>query len=262
MPTGIFLPLEVDFADDEAVARLARYTTPGHARACRDLLVQMWLYCKRKMTDGHVPAEIVGRLVYPDPPRVGKRDADRLVDCGIAERTETGYYLPGYLKRNPTRAEVETKSQAKRQNGRKGGQVSGQVRRGEANSKHGANHGANHGAKHALDVGLNTETESETESEPQTKTSSGYEREQRTEPSSPADERCTSHQGIDDPGPCRGCMIARQAAEQRAEAARTAQLRRRLDCRHCDENGMVLDADSRPVRRCTHPHLAPVRNTA
>jgi hypothetical protein len=80
----LFLPLEVDFDDDPDVAKLARYPKPCEARAARDLLVAMWRYCKRERTDGHVPDEIVGRLAYPDSPKIGHRDATRIVEVGLA----------------------------------------------------------------------------------------------------------------------------------------------------------------------------------
>lgn len=102
----IFLQLEVDFDEDEKVRRLTRYGRD--ARGCRDLLVTMWRYCKKNMSDGHIPLEEVGIMVYPDPPKHGLRDADRLVAVELAERTDTGYYLPGFLKRNKSKAQIES----------------------------------------------------------------------------------------------------------------------------------------------------------
>jgi hypothetical protein len=107
----IFIQLVVDRSDDEQVRALARYGR--HARGCRDLYTEMLLYCRRKLTDGHVPTEQIGILVYPDPPKAGLADADRLIAVGLAERTPTGYFVPGYLKRNPSRAEVEASMAAK-----------------------------------------------------------------------------------------------------------------------------------------------------
>lgn len=45
MARPIFVPLEVDYADDKDIAKVARYGRD--ARAVRDLLVQMWCYCKQ-----------------------------------------------------------------------------------------------------------------------------------------------------------------------------------------------------------------------
>jgi hypothetical protein len=117
----LFLPLEVLFHEDEIVARVARYGKD--ARAVRDLLVQMWLYCKRRTSDGHVPLEEVGKFVYPDSPKIGLRDADRLVEIGMAKKTDTGYFLPGYLKRNKSRAEVQERKDALAEEGSEAGRL-------------------------------------------------------------------------------------------------------------------------------------------
>lgn len=132
-PTEIFVQLVVGFAEDPEVRKLARFGKD--ARACRDLYVQMLCYCKRTMSDGHVPAEEIGVLVYPDAPKVGERDADRLVSVDLAERTETGYFLPGYLKRNKSRAEIEEEREGKAAGGSKGNHVKWHVMRGVTDSE-------------------------------------------------------------------------------------------------------------------------------
>lgn len=234
----IYLPLQVDFADDENVAKIARYGRD--ARAIRDLLVQMWLYCKRNLTDGKVPVEQVGKLVYPDPPKVGIRDADRLVEVGMAQHVPEGYFLPGYLKRNKSRAQVEAERVKRAESGRIGGKRSGSVRRDEANVKQSASTMTN--PEHI-------DTEHTAQSTTVELTSGG----QRPEPLTPADARCAAHQGVPDPGPCRGCMTARKHAERAADAAAEAAAAERRDCPNCDENGWQLDpATSTPVRRCDH----------
>lgn len=111
MPGEIFIQLVVDFADDEKVRALARYGRA--ARGCRDLYVQMICYSRRMLTDGFVPAEQIGILAYPDPPRVGLADAARLVEVGLVEQRGDRYFLPGYVKRNRTRSQVESLVAAK-----------------------------------------------------------------------------------------------------------------------------------------------------
>jgi hypothetical protein len=66
----------------------------------------------------------------------------------------------------------------------------------------------------------------------------------------PAD-RCSRHAGLDgDPGPCRLCGDARQAAaDWDAAAARTAAAARR-SCRWCDADGWRVDPE--------HPHRGPM----
>jgi len=247
----IFLPLAVDFDDDEKVARLARYTKPGEARALRDLLVAMWRYCKREKSDGHVPAEIVGKLAYPDPLRIAQRDAARLVDCGLAERTPDGYYLPGYLKqpRNKSRAEIEAISEQKAEAGRAGGVASGTVRRGKANGKQSAS------PSEARSLHLGEAREQRTENRGNAEELGG----ERLEPLHaagatipPEDETCTRHpNGNPKDEPCRGCKAVNERKARRAERAEQAakDAARRLveSCPDC-HGGIWLDDGS----KCSH----------
>jgi hypothetical protein len=160
----IHVQLAVNYGEDPKLRALARFGRD--ARACRDLYVQMVCHCKRNLTDGFVLAEELGVLVYPDSPKTGKRDADRLAEVGLVEATEGGYFVLAFLKRNKSRAQVEAISAAKAASGRKGGTRSGEVRRAEANTKHFASGSVEQSAsddeanaKHAASVRLNTETE-------------------------------------------------------------------------------------------------------
>jgi hypothetical protein len=158
----IFLPLNVNYAEDSALRKLSRFG--NGARACRDLFVMMAVYCKRNQSDGHVPTDEIGVLAYPDGQRIGERDAGRLVEVGAIERTETGYYMPGYLKRNDSRADIEAKSAAKAKAGRTGGVRSGEARR-EASAKHSASNSGSTVLPEIEADSLNKESESYTESE-------------------------------------------------------------------------------------------------
>jgi hypothetical protein len=132
----IFLQLVVTFPEDAKVRALARFGRD--ARACRDLYVQMSLYCKRNLTDGIVPDEEIGILVYPDTPKAGQRDAARLIEVGLIERAEDGYRIPAFLKRNKSRAQVEEISKVRAEAGIRGGYRSGEVRRLQAIPKQSA----------------------------------------------------------------------------------------------------------------------------
>lgn len=258
----IHLPLFVDFDDDPAVAKLLRYTKPGEARALRDLLVGMWRYCKREMSDGHVPREIVGKLVYPDTPRIGERDAQRLVDCGIAEHTDEGYFLPGYLKHNKSRAQIEADTAKKAEAGKKGGVASGLVRKSEADTKRDASAPRSHGAStprsHRQRQRHTTETDVELEQGGERPETSAPAAATKPSPKSPSDARCTAHIGVAEPGPCKGCGRERERAEREveraAEKARLAAEEAARDCPDCEGTHFVLDDDKKPTRRkCTHP---------
>lgn len=123
----IHLQLVVNYGSDPKVRALARYGRD--ARAVRDLWVQMMCYCKGELSDGFVPDEELGILVYPDPPKTGERDVLRLAEVGLVERVDGGWYLPSFLKRNKSRAQVEAISSAKAEVGRQGGIRSGQTRK-------------------------------------------------------------------------------------------------------------------------------------
>jgi hypothetical protein len=250
----IYLALEVDFDNDEKVARLSRYAKAGEARACRDLLVAMWRYCKAERTDGHVPFEIVGKLCYPDPVRLGIRDADRLVEVGLAERTETGYFFGKFLKRNKSKAEIEALAQKKADAGRIGGLASGLSRKGEADGKQPASTPRSH-------------TYTPTHLTPDTSISdSSFEGERpvtlhavpATEPppKNPADARCSGHRGVADPGPCNGCRLARERAERQLahtlERDRLAAEAAARDCTRCDGTWEVDDNRDPTRRKCDH----------
>jgi len=124
MPREIFIQLVVDFAEDPKVRALSRYGKD--ARALRDLYVQMLCYAKKRRTDGHVPRDEIGILVYPDSQKNGERDADRLsefIDADgkrLVERTEDGYFITGFTKRNKTSEQIDQTIQDKRAAGELG----------------------------------------------------------------------------------------------------------------------------------------------
>lgn len=112
MPAGeIHLQLAVNFPGSRKVRALVRYGRD--VRALRDLYVQMCLYSKGNLTDGFVPDEEIGVLVYPDAEKSGQRDAGRLIEVGLIERAAGGYFITGWFDRNPSRDDVRQKSAAK-----------------------------------------------------------------------------------------------------------------------------------------------------
>jgi hypothetical protein len=168
---GIFLPLPVDFAEDPDVSKLARYGPD--ACAIRDLLVQMLCYCKRKLSDGYIPIEQVGKLVYPDSAETGLWRADQLVKVGIAEQTPDAYFLPMFLDnpRNMTRAQVDERREVRKKAGHLGGIASGEMRRSktEANAKQVASEVNQVRSKRTRSkTEANTKRETETEAQAET----------------------------------------------------------------------------------------------
>lgn len=119
----IYIKLAVAFADDPKVRALVRFG-PVDAILARDLYVQMTCHCKRMLTDGFVPEEQLGLLVYPLDIDHGKQLAKQLASVGLISEEANGYQVLAYLKRNGTRADVERLSEVRAEAGRKGGTVS------------------------------------------------------------------------------------------------------------------------------------------
>lgn len=124
----IYIKLMVGFPRDPKVRALVRYG--ADAGLARDLYVQMCLYCKENLTDGFVPAEEVGVLVYPLPPDHGDLLAKQLASTGLIKEESKGgaqgWLVLAYVHRNGTRADVERLSQIRAEAGRKGGRPPGQ----------------------------------------------------------------------------------------------------------------------------------------
>lgn len=69
-------------------------------------------------TDGYVPADAVRVLcMWADVPQ--RKALDRVVDSGLWVANGTGFVLPGYLERNPSRADVERERAAQRERQRR-----------------------------------------------------------------------------------------------------------------------------------------------
>jgi hypothetical protein len=112
MPAGeLHLQLAVNFPDNPKVRKLIRHGR--EVRALRDLYVQMCLYSKGNRSDGLVPDEQIGLLVYPDSEKNGLRDARRLAEADLLERRDGAWFIAGWFDRNPSREAIEQKSAAK-----------------------------------------------------------------------------------------------------------------------------------------------------
>ena len=157
----IYIQLVVGYPDDPKVRALARFGSPD-AGLARDLYVQMCLYCKSTLSDGYVPAEQVGLLVYPAPLECGEQLAKQLASVGLINEEAGGWNVLAYLKRNRSRTEVEQLSKVRAEAGRTGGmkprRSAGQRGR-KATAK-----------QVASNVEANTPPETETETKTKTKT--------------------------------------------------------------------------------------------
>jgi len=158
----IYIKLAVTFADDPKVRSLARYGPD--AGLARDLYVQMILHCKRLLTDGFVPAEQIGLLVYPLDPEHGNQLAKQLASVGLIKEVSNteasdkqGWEVCAYLKRNGTKEDVERLSQVRAEAGRAGGIKSRKrpaQRAPRATSKQVANQAAQQNGSNAVSVSV------------------------------------------------------------------------------------------------------------
>lgn len=160
----IYIKLAVTFADDPKVRSLARYGPD--ANLARDLYVQMILHCKRLLTDGFVPAEQIGLLVYPLDPEHGNQLAKQLASVGLIKevsnteaKDKQGWEVCAYLKRNGTKEDVERLSQVRAEAGRAGGVKSRKrpaQRTSKASGKQVANQDAEQNGSNAVSVSVRT----------------------------------------------------------------------------------------------------------
>jgi len=123
----IYIKLVVGFPDDQKVRALARFGAPD-AGLARDLYVQMVLFCKDNLTDGFVPAEQIGLLVYPLDAEHGNQLAKQLASVGLTNEVTNGeaqgWQVLAYLKRNPSREQIDELSKVRAEAGRAGGRKS------------------------------------------------------------------------------------------------------------------------------------------
>lgn len=259
----LFLMLELDFDEDEKVRRLVRYGKDS--RACRDLLVAMWRYCKKNTTDGHVPVEELGLLVYPDSPRIGRRDADRLVEVGLAERTPDGYFFPTFLKRNKSRAQIEAEqaiaSEEGAEAGRRGNHVKWHEKRGITSPDCDYCPSGTDRVTPMIPFGSPRENvsgsdrtenrEQSTENKPNPRPVEEESSTYVAQTKSPPPDHCSQHPNGSST-PCRDCGAARRQRTtwDKTHAAELATLRQ--NCRRCHGSGLLENEQGDPIGRCDH----------
>ena len=170
----IYLKLAVAFPDDPKVRALARFGPD--AGLARDLYVQMCLHCKRNLTDGFVPEEQIGLLVYPLDAEHGNQLAKQLASVGLTKlvsngeaKDKQGWEVCAYVPRNGTREDVERLSEVRAKAGRTGGTKSRKrpaQRTSKASGKQVANQDAKQKVSNAVSVSVkNTETDTQTPTE-------------------------------------------------------------------------------------------------
>jgi hypothetical protein len=114
-----FYKLSVTWTEDPKVAALARFGALD-AILARDLFSQMIGYSRRNLTDGFVPEDAVGKLMFPLPVDHAMRLAMHLADPGAygplcaAHAERTGWQVVNYPRWNDTKAEVQARTESGR----------------------------------------------------------------------------------------------------------------------------------------------------
>jgi hypothetical protein len=92
----------------------------GVSNTPKVLFLAMVCHCAAELTDGRVPASLMPVLYAQSKAR--KRDLDVLLAAGLVEKLGNvpgspmadDYYLPAYLKWNPSKADLEAEREAAR----------------------------------------------------------------------------------------------------------------------------------------------------
>jgi hypothetical protein len=162
--TEIYIKLVVSFPKDPKVRALARFG--ADAGLARDLYVQMCLYCKETLSDGFVPAEEVGVLVYPLDPEHGNQLAKQLASVGLTKEVSkneaSGWEVLAFVPRNGTKEDAERLSEVRAKAGAAGGRKSRKrpaQRAPQAKGKQVANQDGKQTGSNAVSVSANAEPE-------------------------------------------------------------------------------------------------------
>jgi hypothetical protein len=161
--TELYVKLMTAFPRDPKVRALARYGVDGVL--ARDLYVQMILYCRENMSDGFVPAEEIGVLSYPVPVDHANQLAKQLASVGLTKEVSKNeapaWQVLGYLKRNPSREEIDALSKVRAEAGRTGGKKSKKPaqRTSKASGKQVGNQNAEQNPSNTVSVSVSNETE-------------------------------------------------------------------------------------------------------
>jgi hypothetical protein len=117
--TRIYLPLPVDYDEDDELSGLHTHGLEGAAALA--LAVGMLCYCKRRLTDGRVPAEQPARIL-PDlsPDQLQALLKHLLSTCFITGEAGA-WQVVGYTDRYGSREEAERRAATKRTAGAQGG---------------------------------------------------------------------------------------------------------------------------------------------
>lgn len=113
---GLYVPVGTGYPSDDRVAEAGYMAELVSIRAA--------LFVKERLTDGHITRTQLVRFAAPDIPDV-EAHADRLVEVGLWERTDSGYEIVGWLDEHPSAEAVTATKRARSEAGKKSGHSRG-----------------------------------------------------------------------------------------------------------------------------------------
>lgn len=203
-------------------------------------------WCSSNLTDGFVPDHVLPRLL-PGSAKLAKK----LIAAGLWVRAERGYLFHDWQCFNPTAEQVRADRASTAERQRRFRENRNGVTNGGSN---GVTHGVSHSAPTRPDPTRGVPVVASGGGRPGTSARAPN----ATTPGRPPD-RCSAHSGSGtEPGPCRGCMRAREHAEQWDGENRRERMVATRACTHCDVEGWRIDPRNphrgplTPGVRCNH----------
>lgn len=106
----LFARFDLDYADHPKIGDLSDAAFRAH--------VEMILYARKYMTDGHIPKRVANRFAYESLSELCSNDPET---PSLVKNGDGSYTLHGYADMNETREEIAHRSLVAQENGRKGG---------------------------------------------------------------------------------------------------------------------------------------------
>lgn len=108
--TRLFAKFDLDYADHPKIVALSDSAFRAH--------VEMILYSRKYMTDGHIPNRVANRLGYESLSELLSNDPEK---PSLIKTDDGGYYLHGYEDMNETKSDIDERKRRNSRNGARGG---------------------------------------------------------------------------------------------------------------------------------------------
>ena len=112
--TRLFAKFDLDYADHPKIVALSDSAFRAH--------VEMILYSRKYMTDGHIPNRVANRLGYDSLNELLSNDAEK---PSLIKNEDGSYQLHGYGDMNDLKSDIEERIRINKRNGARGGRPKG-----------------------------------------------------------------------------------------------------------------------------------------